>query len=142
MVETFKEGDQVTGPFDGIGTVTGTYVDQVTRVCVRLPRDSGITSDTDEPAFAPEGLRHVEIPWKDAEIHEGITPQAASLFPLPVILECRKGEHLGYWYPEDDRIDVSRARCYGYGGTWSLHDWEVLDWNGNNPVEAPTVTTG
>jgi hypothetical protein len=81
-------------------------------------------------------------PWQNAEIHEGVIPEQAILYPRPVILECEDCGRAGYWYPAESRIDTAGRLCpEGPGGWRAFHAWTVRSWNGHDPAGATTGET-
>jgi hypothetical protein len=82
-------------------------------------------------------------PWQGAEIHEGVIPQQAALYPRPVILECGDCCRHGYWYPQENRIDTGRRMCPAGGyKARPYHLWAVYGWNGHEPIVTAPETTG
>lgn len=78
-------------------------------------------------------------PWQAAEIHEGTIPQQAILYPRPVILECQDCMRVGYWYPDESRIDTRSRMCpEGPVGWRPYHRWTVESWNGHQPERIVT----
>lgn len=74
-------------------------------------------------------------PWHGAQIHEGVIPQQAILYPHPVILECQDCGRAGYWYPDESRIDTRSRMCpEGPDGWRPFHCWDVENWNGHVPL--------
>ena len=82
----------------------------------------------------------MNIPWKDAAVHEGVVPQQEILYPRPVILECADCREPGFWYPAKNTVDSGSRSCQTAPGiSRNSHCWGVVSWNGNAPQEAPLI---
>lgn len=83
----------------------------------------------------------MNIPWKDAKVHEGTVPNQEDLFPKPVILQCTSCNRIGYWYPEENTVAVRSRSCQTAPKIFrDRHCWGVFSWNGNAPQEAPLTS--
>lgn len=83
----------------------------------------------------------MDVPWKDAKIVCRVIPQQEMMSPRPVTLQCRDCGDIGYWYPGENEIDIGRRVCFydSSGHTRGYHLFEVVRWNGNVQVNAPTA---
>jgi len=89
-MSTFAEGDEVTSHlFDGSGTVLEVTEDEeLPRVHVRLPEDSGVATVAGIAAYAPEDLRRAGPP---ADRHQE-KPLSLRLGPLRASVKERARE--------------------------------------------------